>query len=114
MLRGCLVDLLRFALGALALLCVALLVATWWLGPEHTAVWVVALDAGTELDVNVWGPSPDLRVVLWRQQPATGANYRLGALRLRAQPLALATIVLCLVVAALDCSNPRRQAPLDS
>lgn len=76
MLRNCLIDLLRFTRGVMVLLCVARLVATWWLGPDHTAVWVSALDAGIELDVNGWGPSPDLRVVPWHQQPATGANDR--------------------------------------
>jgi len=74
---------------------------------------VIALDAGTELDVNVWGPSPDLHVVLGHKQPATGANDHLGALSLPARPLAITTIVLCLVVAALDRSDPRRRTPAD-
>ncbi len=99
---GCLFDLLRLVLGALTLLCVALGVASLWLGPDHIAVLTAAISPTAELDILAFGPSPDLRIVVWQQDLALGTAVRIGAMTLLAWPIGVSTIGLCLLVMALE------------
>ncbi len=54
-----------------------------WLATEQVAVWTLTPSPSTELDVNVWGPAPDLYVVVWRQDLARETNTRLGGMSVR-------------------------------
>jgi hypothetical protein len=99
---GCLFDLLRLVLGALTLLCVALVVAGLWLGPDHVAVLTATISPTTELKIHVFGPSPDLRIVLLQQDLARGMLVRISTMTLRAWPVGVSTIGLCLLVMVLE------------
>ena len=104
---GCLFDLLRLVLGALALLCGVLVLAGLWLGPEHVAVLSTTISPTTELSIHVFGPSPDLRVLLLQEDLARGTLVRVSAITLRAWPIGVSTIGLCLLVMVLDRYGPR-------
>ena len=51
----------------------------------HATVLVVPIGKGDELDINLWGPSPDVRVVVWHQ--TVGSNHRLAAFTVPGLPL---------------------------
>ena len=104
---GCLFDLLRLVLGALTLLCVALVVTGLWLGPEHVAVLTTTISPTTELNMHIFGPSPDLRIVLLQEDLARGMLVRIIAMSLPAWPIGVSTIGLCLLVMVLDRYGPR-------
>ena len=67
MAYSCFSDVLRFLALVLRTLCLALLLAGCLLGTEQVAVWTLTTSPSTELNVNVWGPAPDLFVVVWWQ-----------------------------------------------
>jgi hypothetical protein len=104
---GCLFDLLRLVLGALTLLCVALVLAGLWLGPDHVAVLTTTISPTTDLNIHVFGPSPDIRILLLQEDLARGTLVRAIAVSLPAWPIGVITIGLCLVVMVLDRYDPR-------
>ena len=108
-LYGCLADLLRFVVLLLGVLCLLLWLSGLWLGPEHRAVVTLATDATTEFDVIIWGPTPDLQIVVWRQNVVLGTNTELGAVTLPAWGLAVPTIVLCLLLFVVDAKDSRER-----
>ena len=69
----------------LALVALAVALSAVYPMPLHGTAVVVPLGRGDELNVNLWGPSPDMRVVVWRQTAAS--NQRLAAFTLPALPL---------------------------
>ena len=50
----------RFLVLVLGVLCLVLLLVGFWLGAEQVARWTLTTSPSTELNVNVWGPVPDL------------------------------------------------------
>ena len=108
MAYGCLSDILRFLVLVLGVLCLALLLVGFWLGAEQVAVWTLTTSPSTELNVNVWGPAPDLHVVVWWQDLARETNTRLGGVNVQARSVASATIVLCLVAVVMETRDPRQ------
>ena len=78
-----------FAL-VLALVALAVVLSAVSPMPLHGMVVLVPLGRGGELDVHLWGPSPDIRVVVWWQTAVT--NHRLAAFTLPALPLFCVTL----------------------
>ena len=91
MAYGCFSDVLRFLALVLGLLCLVLLLVGFWLGGEQVAVWTLTTSPSTELNVNVWGPVPDLHVVVWWQDLARATNTRLGGVSVRAWIVSVTT-----------------------
>ncbi|HZG67193.1 MAG TPA: hypothetical protein VEZ12_10645 [Herpetosiphonaceae bacterium] len=86
-----------FAL-VLALVALAVVLSAVSPMPLHGMVVLVPLGRGGELDVHLWGPSPDIRVVVWRQTAVT--NHRLAAFTLPALPLFCVTLGLAVGLVA--------------
>ncbi len=94
MAYSCFSDVLRFLALVLGVLCLALLLVGLWLGAEQVRVWTLTPSPSTELNVNVWGPAPDLYAVIWWQDLAREANTWLGGVSVRAWIVSMTTIAL--------------------
>ncbi len=99
---GCLFDIVRFVLLGLGFLCATLSLATWWLGSEHSAAWTVVLSQADVLAVTLFGPSPDLHLIVRRQMANGSASRLLLDVTVESSVLALSTIALCLLAAVMD------------
>jgi hypothetical protein len=106
--RGCLFDLLRFLLVVLGMLCAALWLVGFWLGPEHTSTFAIPMSPSTAFNITLRGPSPDLHVVIWEQNEVLHTSKWLGGITLPVLPIALSTIGLCLLMLAVERYDPRR------
>ena len=112
MAHGCLADFLRFVALVLGMFCLALWLTGLWLGPEHSAAYTLTASPTTAFEVHVSGPTPELRIVVWRQDLARQAQTRLLAFTLPAWSVGVTTVVVCLVAYIVDMSDPRqRQRP---
>ncbi len=108
MAYGCLADVLCFLALVLGVLCLVLLLVGVCLGTEQVAVWTLTTSPSTELNVNVWGPRPDVQIVVWWQDLAQETNTRLGGVSVRAWIVSATTIALCLLAIVVDTRDPRR------
>ncbi len=109
MAHGCLADFLRFVVLVLGMLCLALWLTGLWLGPEHSAVYTLTGSPTNAFEVHVSGPTPELRIAVWRQDLARQTYSRLIDLTLPTWSVGVTTIVVCLVAYVVDMSDPRQR-----